>query len=358
MGEALAASPAGWSREEWSRELSYAEGRRDHRFKWVLRRLLMAVFVVWGSVTLLFAIFFVVPGDRVDKVMGGDRVVSAETHAQVTRKFALDRPLVVQYGHYWRNLLRGDLGTSYVNDRDVSDILSKTTSASMRLAFWAVLVEINVGAGSGIFVAVKRSRSVGALGVVSTTAMLSLPVFVIGFVLQLAFGVFPFQHGWPQWMVLHVQGIGPDSWAFGIIPLGEQWRYLVLPALTLGSVSGAVLHRLTRDTVRSAMDSDFARAARARGVRERDVIVRHGIRNAIVPILTFVGVDLATLFGAAVVTESVFNWPGVGSQMAIALARADAPVVLGLTIILAIAYSFVNLLVDVVHTVIDPRVTP
>ena len=349
MGEALTATPA-----EWSRELSHSDEKRGHRFRWLFHRLLMTLFVVWGSVTLLFVIFFIVPGDRVDKIVGGDRVLDATTRAQVVDKYALDEPLIVQYTTYWGNVLTGDLGSSYVNDRSVSDILGDTTKSSLRLAFWAVAFEVVIGAGLGIVAALKRSRLIDFAGLTSTVLLLSVPVFVLGFVLQLLFGVLPFQNGWT---LFKVQGIGPDSWFLGVIPTGEQWRYLVLPAVTLGAISGAVLYRLTRETVSGAMNSTYANAARARGVRERDVVVRHVLRNSVMPLLTFVAIDIATLFGAAVVTESVFNWPGVGSEMAKALARADAPVVLGLTLVLAIAYSLVNLIVDIVHAIVDPRVS-
>lgn len=321
----------------------------------VLKRLAQSLAVVWASVTLLFAIFYVVPGDRVDQVMGGERVLDQRTHAAVTERLGLDEPVYVQYGKLWANLARGDLGESFVDGDPVVDTLKTAAPASFRLAFWALVVEIVGGVGSAIALTLWRNRFSTAMSVAVSVLLLALPVFVTGYLLQYVFGIAPFKYGWPDWLRMGVQGDGPGTW-LGLLPTGEQWRYLVLPALTLGAVSGAVAHRLTVRAIDDATSSAHVRAAAARGISRRRIVVKHVMRNIAGPVIAFVGVDLALLFGSAVVTESVFGWPGVGGEMAAALARADAPVIFGLALVIAIAYVACNLVVDVLHRLVDPRV--
>ena len=142
-----------------------------------------------------------------------------------------------------------------------------------------------------------------------------MPVFVLGFVLQQIFAVQPFKRGWPEWTRLKVQGIGPDSWTFFFIPTGDQWRYLLLPAVTLACVSTALAARMMRGSMLEVMQADYMRTARAKGLKEREVIARHGLRNALIPVVTLIGIDFGTVIGSAVLTETVFNWPGLGSQI-------------------------------------------
>jgi ABC-type dipeptide/oligopeptide/nickel transport system permease component len=179
---------------------------------------------------------------------------------------------------------------------------------------------------------------------------------VLGFVLQYAFAVYPNKHDWPQWTRLRTSGLGPDTWTFFFIPTGEQWRYLILPAVTLASVSTALAARMMRGSMLEVTKADYMRTARAKGLSERQVIVRHGLRNAMLPVVTLIGIDFGTTIGAAVLTETVYSWPGLGSQIATSVLSRDAPVLLGLTLVVVLAYAVINLLVDLSYAWFDPRV--
>jgi ABC-type dipeptide/oligopeptide/nickel transport system permease component len=321
----------------------------------ISRRTLLAIPVVWGAMTLLFFVFFILPGDPVEQ-MAGERAVTPAVRANIEAKLGLDKPWYEQYGDYWARVLKGDLGESYQTNRSVNDILKDAAPASLRLAIWAMAIEVVVGIAVGLVSAIKRYSLLDALTTVSTTMMVAVPVFVLGYILQILLGVYTFQNDFPQWARFPVQGIGPNSWAFFIIPTQGQWRYLVLPAITLASVSTAVVARLMRTTMLEVNKADYMRTAAAKGLSERQVVLKHGLKNAMIPVITFIGIDLATLFGSAILTETVFNWPGLGSRIASALNAQDAPIVLGLTLVIVLAYVLVNLLVDISYAFLDPRI--
>jgi len=325
---------------------------------YAVRRLFLIVPVVWGALTLLFLLFFLVPGDPVDLIAGsgGARAVPEQVRANIEARYGLDKPWYEQYVSYFDRTLRGDLGESFASRRDVNEIVAETFKASARLAVWAIIIEVIFGLGAGILSAVRRYSFADAMTTVGTAAISAVPVFVLGFLFQQMFGVIPNQHEFPEWARLPVQGIGPNTWALGFIPTGDQWKYLILPAITLASVSTALTARLTRTTMLEAGKADYMRTARAKGLSERTVIFRHGLRNAMIPVVTFLGLDLASLIGSAILTETVYNWPGMGSSIARAIARRDAPVVLGSTLVLVILYVVINLVVDLSYGFFDPRI--
>jgi len=324
----------------------------------ILRRSLLAIPVVIGAISILFVLFFMIPGDPVTLISGGGgaREVNEQTRANIEAKYGLDDPWFVQYKDYWGRTLSGDLGVSYKSNQSVNDIVKQTVAASGRLAFWAILIEVFIGIGAGILSAVRRYSFLDGLTTISTAAVSAIPVFVLGYLLQRVFGVIPAKNGWPEWATFPVQGIGPDTWVLGVIPTGDQWKYLVLPAITLASVSTAIVARLTRTTMLEVTRADYMRTALAKGLRERSVIFRHGLRNAMIPVVTLIGIDFATLFGSAILTETVFNWPGMGSELASALGSRDVPIVLGLTLVIVLIYVFINLLVDLSYAWFDPRI--
>ncbi|HEY8524112.1 MAG TPA: ABC transporter permease [Acidimicrobiales bacterium] len=323
----------------------------------IIRRLLLAVPVVWGALTLLFILFFVVPGDPAELLAGGasGRSVPEATLRAVEERFDLDEPFIVQYGHYWGRVLTGDLGESYATRRPVSDILGETLPNSLRLAFWAIIIETVIGITAGVVSAVKRYSLIDSFTTVVTALFSALPVFVFGFLLQQAFGVFPNQHDWPDWSRLRVQGT-PDDWFLFVFPTGDGWRFLVLPAIALASVTTALVTRMMRTTMIEVSRADYMRTAVAKGLTDRQVVFRHGLRNALIPVVTLIGLDLANMIGAAILTETVFSWNGMGSRIADSIGRRDAPVVLGLTMVLVIAYVVINLIVDLSYGYFDPRV--
>jgi ABC-type dipeptide/oligopeptide/nickel transport system permease component len=321
----------------------------------VARRVCGAVVVLWGALTLLFLVFYVLPGDTVDVVVGSDRVVTPETRALISRQLGLDQSMWAQYVHYWSHLLRGDFGTSFVNGRSVNTMMAETVPASLRLAFWAVCIEFVVGGLVGVWSATSRFRGVRSGAMVWAAALMALPVVALGLLLQLLFSVVPFQQHWPDWTRFPVQGIGPDHWYLWVIPASDQWRHVLLPALTLAAVSTALTSRLTNASLSEVLRRDFVRGALAKGVSPRAARWRHGVRNALAPVVVFVALDVASLFGSAVVTERVFNWPGLGSEVADALVRRDIPVVLAAAFVTGVAYVVVNLIADVLHVLLDPR---
>ena len=322
---------------------------------YVIRRLLLVIPVVWGALTILFILFFIVPGDPVELMAGGGRAVPEATRNAIEEQLGLDKPVITQYVEFWQRTLTGDLGESYASRRPVSDILGETFPNSLRLAIWAIIIETLIGISAGILSAVKRYSFVDGLTTVLTALASSIPVFVLGFLLQQSFGVFPNEQGWPQWARLPVQGT-PENWNFFIFPASDEWKYLVLPAIVLASVGTALVARMTRTTMLEVSRADYMRTARAKGLTERKVVLRHGLRNALIPVVTLIGLDLANLIGAAIITETVFNWRGMGRQIAQSIFRRDAPVVLGLTLVLVIAYVLINLLVDLSYGFFDPRV--
>jgi ABC-type dipeptide/oligopeptide/nickel transport system permease component len=325
---------------------------------YIIRRVALLVPVVWGAVTLLFVLFYVVPGDPVEVIAGGSsgRAIPENVRANIEAKYGLDQPILTQYVDYWGRLLQGDLGESYDSGRSVNDILRQTGTNSLRLTIWAILVEVVIGISAGILSALRRYSFLDAVTTVSTAAASAIPVFVLGYLLQNMLGVLPNQHDWPSWARFPVQGIGENEWYLFFIPAGGQWRNLLLPAVTLACVSTALVARMTRTTMLEVSRADFMRTARAKGLTERQVTLKHGLRNALIPVVTLIGLDVGTMIGSAILTETVFNWPGMGSTIARALAARDAPVVLGLTTVLVVVYVVVNLLVDLSYGWLDPRI--
>jgi ABC-type dipeptide/oligopeptide/nickel transport system permease component len=322
---------------------------------YILRRTLLVIPVVFGAISLLFLAFFIVPGDPI-QTMAGERAVTPQIRQNIEEKLGLDQPWYVQYGRYLNRLIHGDLGESYRSSRDVNEILGNAAPASLRLAFWALIVEIIIGIAAGLLSAVKRYSFVDALTTVTTTMVLAVPVFVLGYLLIYMFAVYSFQKGFPEWARFPAQGIGPNRWAFFVIPLGDQWRYLLMPTIALASVQTALVARMTRGSMLEVMRADYMRTAAAGGLLRRTILLKHGLKNAMIPVITLIGLDLASLIGSAILTETVFNWPGIGSSIAQALTFLDAPIVLGLSLVLVLAYVLINLLVDVSYAFFDPRI--
>ena len=295
------------------------------------------------------------PGDPVE-VMAGERAVSPQIRENIEAKLGIDKPWYVQYGKYWNRLIHGDLGESYRTGRDVNKILGDTAPASVRLAIWAIIVQIVIGIATGLVSAVKRYSFVDALTTVSTTVLLAVPAFVLGYVLIYMLGVYTFQHDFPSWARLPVQGIGPNRWSLFFIPRQGQWRYLLMPALTLAAVQTALVARMTRGSMLEVLRADYMRTAAAGGLSKRTILFKHGLKNAMIPVVTLLGLSMAEMIGAAILTETVFNWPGIGSGVANAIAFLDAPIVLGLSLVLVLTYVVLNLLVDLSYAFFDPRI--
>jgi ABC-type dipeptide/oligopeptide/nickel transport system permease component len=323
----------------------------------ILRRLLLIIPTVFLALSFLFFLFFTLPGDPARLIAGGaDRSIDEGVIERINDRYGLDEPIMTQFVDYWQRTIQWDLGESFLNRRSVNDILGEKAVNSIRLGIWAIIIEIIVGISVGLLSALRRYSVADKLTTILTAAASAIPVFVLGFLLQWLFAVQPNKLGWPEWATLRTQGIGPDSWTLFFIPTGEQWRYLILPAITLASVSTALAARMTRGSMLEVMRADYMRTARAKGLNERSVVWKHGLRNAMLPVVTLIGIDFGTVIGAAILTETTFSWPGLGSEIANAVTQRDLPVILGLTLVVVIAFALINLLVDISYAWFDPRI--
>lgn len=308
---------------------------------YIVRRLLFTVPVMLLVATGVFLLLHLAPGDPVGIILGPD--ASEEQRLAMRRELGLDRSLPIQYVDWLGRVARGDLGRSLFLDKPVVSALAERAQPTLLLTTLALLVAVGVGLPSGIIAARGRGSwlDLGAM----TVAILgiSMPTFWLGLNLILVFAV---KLRW-----LPVAGYQPLS-----AGLWESLRYLILPAVTLGIAQAALLARMTRSMMLEVLDQDYIRTARAKGLGERVVISRHALRNAFIPLLTVIGLITAALLGGAVVTEQIFNIPGVGRLLIQAIGRRDFPLVQGTVLIIAAIYVLVNLLVDVLYAVIDPRI--
>lgn len=325
----------------------------------IVRRLLQIIPTIFVALSFLFFVFFLLPGDPASLIAGGaERTIDPGVLERIEARYGLDDPVPTQFVNYWKNTLQWDLGDSFLNRRSVNEILGERAPRSIRLATWAFIIEIIVGLSVGVWSAIRRYSFSDRATTLLTAGAAAVPVFVLGFVLQYFFAVLPGPNkfDWPEWAQLQTQGVGPDSWWLFIIPRGEQWRFLLLPAITLACVTTALTARMTRGSMLEVLGADYMRTARSKGLRERDVIVRHGLRNAMMPVVTLLGINFGTAIGAAVLTETTFGWQGLGWQIVESVHDRDLPVLLGLTLAVVLAYTFINLIVDVSYAWFDPRV--
>ncbi len=327
-----------------------------------IRRLIQLVLVVFAGATLLFFLCFALPGNPAEFAVGGQgRVPDKQVLQNKKKEYRLDKPILVQYGHYMRNLLHGDFGkafrTTTVHDsKSVNAIIKERAPLSIRLAFWAIVIEIVVGIAFGTLSARRRNSFADTATTISAVVASAIPVFVLGFLVIQLTGVYANDHNWPMWARFPPRGFGPNKWYLGIIPGVSQIKPLVQPAIVLAAVSTAILTRIVRTTILETTRFDHVRTARAKGLSESQIMRRHILRNAMIPVVTVVGIDFGTAAGAAVLTETVFNLNGIGHTIVQAADISDFPAVLGLSIVVMLIYGVANLVVDMSYAVLDPRV--
>jgi peptide/nickel transport system permease protein len=315
--------------------------------RYVVRRLLQVLPTASAILLVGFLLIHLAPGDPVLALAGenGD----AEYYAFVREKFGLDEPLPQQLATYAGNVLRGDLGTSYVQGRPVAQIVAERLPATLLLTGTALVVSTLVGISLGVFSATRRRRWPDVTVTVSTLVVYAAPVFLVGqmAVLLLALGT-----GW-----FPVQGMtDARATSTGLAHVADVAHHLVLPALALASQEVAAASRLTRVGLREELTRDHVRTARAKGVPERAVVLRHGLRRALLPVVTVLGGRTGHLVAGAVVVEVVFGWPGIGRLLVTAMQSRDAPIVLAVFLLVAVAVVLANLLTDLVYAWLDPRV--
>ncbi|HEX2053084.1 MAG TPA: ABC transporter permease [Actinomycetota bacterium] len=307
--------------------------------RYVVRRLLQMGIVFLGATFLLFIALFLLPGDPT-QALGSDRNLSPEVSQRIRERYNLDKPVHTQYTLYLESLVKGDLGTSIQLNRPVKSILKDTIPWSVKLAAAAIVVELLIGVISGVISAVKRYSFWDTMVTVSTGILIGMPVFWLGLMLQMLFGV----------------QLQDTPFRLPISGVTEGWKSYVLPAIVLASVSTAITARLTRTTMLEVMRQDYIRTAAAKGLSKQAVTYKHGLRNALIPVVTNLGLDFGTFIGGAILTETVFSWPGVGRQLFLGIVAHDNPVIVGVTILYVVAFMAVNLVVDISYGFLDPRI--
>jgi oligopeptide transport system permease protein len=302
--------------------------------RFIARRLLLTIPVLIGASFLIFAMVYALPGDPI-RALAGDRPLSEAVQAQLRDEYNLDDPLYLQYVKYAGGLLQGDFGTDF-SGRAVLDTIEQRLPVTAKLAFTAVVFEALIGLTAGILAGIRRGSFFDNLVLVTTTLIVSVPVFVLGFVAQYLFGLrFP---------------IFPTS------GIGEGWYSYLLPGLVLASLSLAYVARLTRTSLSENLRADYVRTARAKGLKPSSVIGKHTLRNSLIPVVTYIGADVGALMAGAIVTETIFNIPGLGRAVYDAVLRQEGAVVVGIVTLFVFFYIFFNLVVDILYALLDPRI--
>ena len=328
----------------------------------LLRRIVGIAAVMIGVSVITFAISHVIPTDPVAAALGDH--ASDEQIAAFRAEYHLDRPLPEQYITYIVGIVHGDLGRSIRTRRPVVDDLVDSFPATLELSFTALVVSIVVGIPAGLWSAISRGRLPDLVVRLFALAGGSMPVFWLGLIV---IGLFYYQLGWFPGggrLDTFVQPPPPRTGLYVIDSLlagdfdalGSSLAHLVLPALTLGYFSTAVVARMTRSSMLEVLGQDYMRTARAKGLRESAIVLRHGLRNALIPTITVIGLTFGSLLSGAVLTETIFSWPGLGRYATASAVSLDFPAVLGVTLLAAIVYPLANLVVDIAYYWLDPRI--
>jgi oligopeptide transport system permease protein len=299
------------------------------------RRLLQLIPVFFGATFLIYYMVFSLPGDPIAALFG-DRPPAPGVIEAIREQYHLDEPFIMQYFHYIAGIFTGDFGTTY-SGRPVSELIAQTFPVTFRLAMLALFFEAVAGILIGLIAGLRKGKTFDASALVVSLLLISVPTFVLGFVLQYVFAI---QLGWFRTTA------GP----------GAPIQDLILPAIVLASVSFAYIVRLTRASVTDNVSADFVRTATAKGLPRRRIVTVHILRNSLIPVVTFLGVDIGSLMVGAIVTEGIFNINGVGGAVYDAVIRGEGPTVVSFVAVMVIIYMLANLLVDLLYAALDPRI--
>ncbi|MCO6006600.1 ABC transporter permease [Actinoallomurus purpureus] len=304
-------------------------------WRFVLRRLLQMVPVVLGTTFLIYVLVFALPGDPI-RVLGGDKPMPPSVYEALRHHYHLDEPLVVQYGRYLLGLFRGDFGET-LNGQSVSSLMASSWTVTAQLALTAWIFELGMGIALGVWAGLRKGGIVDSLVLSGTTFVIAVPQFVLGYSAQLVFGL--------------------KLGLFPTVGTDDGWPYsYLLPGMILGSLSLAYIARLTRTSLVENMRADYVRTALAKGLPRRRIVVRHTLRNSLIPVVTYLGIDLGNLLAGAIIIEGIFNLPGIGQQVFLAIQVKDGPTVVGISTFLVLIYLAANLVVDIVYGALDPRI--
>ncbi|MBV7300862.1 ABC transporter permease subunit [Enterovibrio paralichthyis] len=331
--------------------------------QFILKRLGLVIPTFIGITLLTFSLIRMIPGDPIE-VMAGERGVSPERHAQLMSELGLDKPLFEQYFIYIGNVLHGDLGTSLITKEPVMKEFMTLFPATMELAFCAALFAILVGLPAGVLAAVKRGTVLDHSVMAVSLTGYSMPIFWWALLLILFFSIgldlTPVSGRMDDatYWVDEVTGFMLiDAWLSGEPgAFGAAVHHLILPAIALGTIPLAVIARMTRSSMLEVLGEDYIRTARAKGLMPWRVILIHGLRNALIPVITVIGLQVGILLSGAILTETIFAWPGIGKWLIESIGRRDYPVVQGGILLVATIIIVVNLIVDILYGVVNPRI--
>jgi peptide/nickel transport system permease protein len=301
---------------------------------YILRRFVQAIPVLFGITLFTFLITHLVPGDPV-QLFAGDKAVSPELAEQIRHQYGLDQPLWKQYLDYLSDLLHGDLGAGLHSKRPVTDTIQEGLWPTVQLTLAGLAVAMTLGLTLGILAAIFHNTWLDSIAMVIALFGVSLPIFYLGLLMLFAFSF--------HYHLFPATGAG-------------DWKHLVLPALALGFASSAYIARLARSSMLEVLNQDYTVTARAKGLKERAVVIRHALKNALIPTVTYMGIQLAGLLSGAVVTEQVFSRPGLGRITVDAISNRDYPLIQGTVLVIAVIYLAVSLLVDLSYAYLDPRI--
>ncbi|OEJ33568.1 ABC transporter permease [Streptomyces subrutilus] len=307
--------------------------------RYLIRRLIQAIPVLFGATFLIYALTLGL-GDPV-QALAGEKKADPLVAAMLRQKYHLDDPFLLQYWNYITNVFQGNFGET-LNGRQVLDLITEAFPYTINLAIVAFVIEAVFGVLAGIMAALRRGRFLDQLVLLSTLFLISIPVFVTGFMLQLILGV-------------EAKALGIDFFPVSFNE-ADGFKAYILPGYILASTSLAYVARLTRTSMMETMRADYVRTATAKGLPRRRVVVNHALRNALIPIVTFLGADLGALMGGAVITENIFNINGIGGLIAQAIRLDQGTVLVGVVTLLVLVYLIANLIVDLLYAVLDPRI--
>jgi len=307
----------------------------------IIRRLLSTVLVMATVAVFIFLLLHLSPGDPA-AIIVGDNATQAQVDA-IRKQLGLDDPLVVQFVRWMGGVLRGDFGTSIFSREPVNKLIAQRIEPTVSLATTTLLLAVVIAVSFGVLAAWKVATWIDRVVMVLSVLSFSVPVFVVGYLLIYVFSI---QLGW-----LPVQGYAPIAEGFVV------WiRHLILPSIALGLAYVALISRITRTAMLDVLSEDYIRTARAKGVSTGPILMKHALKNAGVPIVTVIGIGVALLIGGVVITETVFNIPGIGRLVVDAISQRDFPIIQGVTLIFSGVYVVVNLLIDLSYTLLDPRI--
>ncbi len=328
---------------------------------YIITRIILAIPMMFILLAIIFFVLRIMPGDPVMAILGGK--APAHVIERLRHELGLDKPILVQFVDYLGKLFKGDMGKSTLTGRPVWDEIMERFPATLELTIFAMIVAIAIGVIWGAEAARKKDRAVDVSARVFAILMYAIPVFWLGLMMQLVFGIslrwFPIAG-----RISPVTDIKPITGLYLLDSLitgnweafKDVFMHLVLPGTTLGLVISSIFLRMVRNNTVLMYSQDFVRAARARGIKERVVLYRHALKNALVPIMTMMGLQFALLLGGAVLTETTFSWPGLGSYLVMKIRYRDFPAIQGTVVFFAMIVIIVSIVIDIINALIDPRV--